>query len=145
MSPSPPSPRAWSIAVGYAGFAYALHKVGASLGYYPRFGWFQVVTHFVSASALALLLVRAGQTASLSPTGLLVFVVVGATVGALAWELVEYLGLYPGLHWWGVDDSLLDLTVDAVGVTVALVRHRDALVPPPGPSPAATAEPASGD
>jgi hypothetical protein len=86
-----------------------------------------MVTHFVSASALALVLLRAGQAVGLSGSDLLALTVVGVAAGAVCWELIEYLDLIPWLHWWGLDDSLLDMTMNTVGLAVVLARHRTAL------------------
>lgn len=131
MPPSTPSTRDWGVAVGYAAFAYGLHKIGAILLFYQRFFWFQMVTHFVSASALALVLLRAGQAVGLSGSDLLTLTVVGVAAGAVCWELIEYLDLIPWLHWWGLDDSLLDMTMNTVGLATVLARHRTALRDPP--------------
>lgn len=121
--------RAWLFAIGFAVFAYSLHKVGASLGYYPRFFWFQLVTHFVSATAMALLLARFGLDTGLRGSRLVLFVVAFSAVGAVGWELTEYFNLWPNLNWWGIEDSLLDLAMDSLGVALVLVLLRTRLRP----------------
>lgn len=121
--------RAWLFAVGFGLFAYAFHSVGARLGYYPRFFWFQMVAHVLSAAAMALLLARFGLDAGLRDRRLVGFVVGFSVVGAVGWELAEYFKLTPGLHWWGIEDSLLDLAMDAIGVAVVLLSLRTRLRP----------------
>lgn len=121
--------RAWAFAIGFGLFAYAFHKAGSILGFYPRFFWFQMVAHFLSAAAMALLLARFGLDAGLRGRRLVGFVVGFSVVGAIGWELVEYYRLVPSLHWWGVEDSLLDLAMDAVGVSVVLLSLRTRLRP----------------
>lgn len=130
-----PRSRAWLLSIAYGVFAYALHKTGAHLGYYPRFWWFQMVTHFVSASALALLLYQAGQTLSLEGGTLVGVVIVLSLLGAVGWELVEYLGVFPDLHWWGPADSLLDMTMNVVGIgsVITVIRARRAHPIDPAP------------
>ncbi|MFB6268122.1 MAG: hypothetical protein ABEI31_10715 [Halodesulfurarchaeum sp.] len=119
-----PTRRTWLLAISYGLFAYGIHKIGVILGYYRGFFWFQLLTHFLSASALALLLLLVGRTLSLSPSSLVVFVLAGSAVGAVGWEVVEYLGVVPWLIWWGPTDSLLDLTNDLIGIVVVLALHR---------------------
>lgn len=124
MPPDRPSLLAWSVAVTYAVGAYAVHRKGVMLGLYPRFFWFQLVTHFLSASAMAVVLVALGRTIRLPSGRLVAFVLACSAFGAVGWELVEYLGIFPRLHWWGVDDSSMDLVVDGVGVGAVLVVER---------------------
>jgi len=130
--------RAWLFAVAFGLFAYGFHKVGAVSGFYPRFFWFQMVAHYLSASAMALLLVRFGLTAGLQGRRLVVFVLAFSLVGAVGWEVVEYLKVFPSLHWWGIEDSLLDLGMDALGVASVLILLRTRirpLVDPGAPTP----------
>lgn len=131
--------RAWLFAVAFGLFAWAFHRVGAVSGYYPRFFWYQMVAHFLSAAAMALLLARFGLDVGLRGRVLVAFVVGFSVVGAVGWEVAEFLAVIPGLHWWGIDDSLLDLAMDAVGVAVVLLSLRtrlrpvvDPTVPTPG-------------
>lgn len=112
--------RAWLFAIAFGVFAYSFHKVGSILGFYPRFFWFQMVAHFLSAAAMAVLLVRFGLAVRVHGTRLVVFVVAFSIVGAVGWELVEYLELRSDLIWWGIEDSLLDLSMDALGVGLVL-------------------------
>ena len=121
--------RAWLFAVGFGVFAYSFHKLGSILGYYPRFFWFQMVAHFLSAMAMALLLARFGLDSGLRGQSLIVFVVGFSIVGAVGWELVEYLELRSDLIWWGIEDSLLDLTMDAIGIAFVLFLLRTRLRP----------------
>lgn len=118
--------RAWLWAAAFGLFAYVFHTVGSAMGYYPRFFWFQMVAHYLSASAMALLLARAGLDSGLRGRGLVGFVVGFSLVGAVGWEVVEYLGIFPSLHWWSVQDSLLDLVMDGFGVAtiIALLGTR---------------------
>lgn len=121
--------RAWLFAVGFGVFAYSFHKVGSILGLYPRFFWFQMVAHLLSAAAMALLLVRFGLVVGLDGRRLVGFIVAFSIVGALGWELVEYLELRSDLIWWGIEDSLLDLSMDALGIGLVLYLLRTRLRP----------------
>lgn len=121
--------RAWLFAIGLGVFAYTFHKIGSILGLYPRFFWFQMVAHFLSATAMALLLARFGLDSGLRGRVLWLFVVVFSIVGAVGWELVEYFELWPTLIWWGIEDSLLDLFMDALGVATILVFLKTRLRP----------------
>lgn len=121
--------RAWAFALSYGFFAFAFHTVGNDTGLYVRFWWFQLLAHFVSASAVALLVARVALDAGLSGRRLVVFVVVFSGVGAVGWEAVEYLGLFENLHFWGFEDSLLDLAADAVGIATVLVLLRTRVRP----------------
>lgn len=122
MPPSPPLPRShpWLVSVGFGTFAYSFHKVGSVLGFYQEFFWFQLVTHLLSSSAMALILLNSGHALGFQGRSLVWFVVVLGFVGAIGWELVEYLEIFPNLIWWGLDDSLLDLAMDAIGVATIL-------------------------
>jgi len=124
MDLSTPTRSTWIAAALYGLGAYSIHKTGVILGWYYDFFWFQLLTHFLSATALALLLLLAGRTLGLSGRRLLTFVVVGAAVGALSWELVEYLKIFPWLIWWGPADSFIDLVFDALGVSTVLLLDR---------------------
>jgi VanZ family protein len=88
---------------------------------YVRYDWFQVAAHFWSATAMALILVVASRSLRLDGFAALAFVVGLSAVGAFGWELVEYLGIFENLHFWGFEDSLIDLTADAIGVGLVLV------------------------
>ena len=121
--------RAWLFALGLGVFAYAFHKVGSVLGLYPRFFWFQMAAHFLSATAMALLLARFGLDTGLRGRALWLFVIGFSIAGAVGWELVEYFELWPTLIWWGIQDSLLDLLMDALGVLTILVLLKTRLRP----------------
>lgn len=116
--------RAWLFAISYGLFAYVFHQIGAESLWYPRFFWYQLVAHFLSASGVALLLARFGISAGLDGRRLLVFVVAFSLAGAIGWEVTEYLGIWRGLHWWGIDDSLLDLSMDLLGIGTVLFVFR---------------------
>ena len=122
MPPSLPLPRrhTWLVSVGFGGFAYSVHKVGSVLGFYQEFFWFQLLTHLLSSSAMALILLNGGHELGFHGRALVWFVVVLGAAGALSWELVEYLEIFPTLIWWGPEDSLLDLLMDALGVATML-------------------------
>ncbi|MFB6163588.1 MAG: hypothetical protein ABEJ31_00340 [Haloarculaceae archaeon] len=112
-------------AVSWGVFAWALHRTGAAAGWYLRYGWFQNLTHACSASALAALLAVAPLWLGYDGRRLAVFVVAGAAVGALGWEVVEYLGLLDPYGIWlqfhSVHDAAVDMTANAVGVTGTLL------------------------
>lgn len=123
MPPSSPIPRRhpWLVSFGFGCFAYSFHKVGSLLGLYQEFFWFQLLTHLLSSSAMALILLNSGHALGFQGRALVWFVIVLGAAGALSWELVEYLEIFSNLIWWGLDDSLLDLLMDAIGV-VAMLR-----------------------
>lgn len=112
--------RAWLAAIGYALFAYGFHTVGNQLGFYVQYWWFQIAAHYVSASAVALVLARTGLDMGLRGRRLVAFVVGFSFLGAIGWEVVEYLAIFENLHFWGIEDSLMDLAADAVGVASVL-------------------------
>lgn len=116
--------RSWFYVLVFAAFAYSFHKVGATLGFYSRFWWFQIVAHYLSAAGVALVLARVGLDARLRGRRLDVFVAVLAALGALGWEVVEYLAVFPFLHFWGVEDMTIDLAADALGVGTVLLLLR---------------------
>lgn len=121
--------RSWFYVLAFAAFAYAFHKVGATLGFYSRFPWFQIAAHYFSATGLALVVARVGLDVGLRGRRLAGFVVVLAALGAVGWEVVEYLAVFPWLHFWGIDDMLIDLVADALGVATVLVLLRTRLRP----------------
>lgn len=121
MNPAKPSRNTWLFAISYGLGAYGIHKYGVIVGLYRSLFWFQMLTHFLSATALALLLVVAGRSLGLSARRLVGFVVIGCLLGAVGWEFVEYLELIPWLIWWGIEDSLLDLLMDGFGVSTVLL------------------------
>lgn len=129
------------LAISYGLLAYAIHKVGVIMGFYQSFFWFQLLTHFLSSTALVLLLLLAGRTLGLDGTGLVAFVIGAWLVGILTWELVEYLDLVPWLIWWGIEDFLVDLASDTVGlltVFVAVRVHGGSAPSDTGPAPASS-------
>jgi hypothetical protein len=108
----------WGIA------AFLVHAIGNETHLYFRFGWFQNLTHAWSASAMAALLAVAGSSRGLRGRRLVLFVLVGSAVGALTWEAVEYVGLLDPfgvpLHFHDVNDMLVDMASNSVGVSVTL-------------------------
>jgi hypothetical protein len=116
--------RGWIWVLSFGLFAYLFHKIGSVSGFYPRFFWFQMLTHYFSASAMALLLARVGLDAELRDRTLVVFVVGFSLVGAGGWELLEYYRVVPSLHWHGIEDSALDLVMDGAGVGTVLFLLR---------------------
>jgi hypothetical protein len=130
--------RAWLFALGYAVFAYAFHSVGNATGLYVRYWWFQLAAHYVSASAVALLVARVGLEIGLRGSKLAAFVVVFAGAGAVGWEVVEFLGLFENLHFWGIEDSAVDLLADAVGIGSVLLLLRTRVRPVLNPDDDAT-------
>jgi hypothetical protein len=116
--------------------ALLVHTVGNETGLYFQFGWYQNLTHAWSASALAGLLAVAGLRLDLRGFRLVAFVIALATVGALTWELVEYVGLLDPLgvplHFHDVNDAMVDMVSNAVGVsaTLGFVWARTGLEPP---------------
>lgn len=122
MPPSTLRPRShpWVWSLGFAGFAYGFHKTGSILGYYQELFWFQLLAHLVSSMALTLLLRNLGVGLGLQGRPLVYTVVGLAVIGSVGWEVVEYLGIFPDLIWWGLGDSLLDLTMDSVGIAAVL-------------------------
>ena len=121
--------RAWLFAIAFGLFAYGFHKVGSVTGLYLEFGWFQIAAHFLSAAAMTVLIARTALDMGLTGRAFLAFVLAFATLGAVGWEVFEYLQIIPSLIWWGIGDSLLDLAVDAVGVATVLVLFRTRLRP----------------
>lgn len=118
---------AWVVAIGFGAFAYSFHKVGALQGWYGRWWWFQIAAHYFSAAGVALLLARVGLDLRLRGPRLVAFVVGLTAVGALGWEVAEYLALFPKLHFWGVDDMLIDLAADSAGILTVLALLRTGL------------------
>lgn len=112
--------RSWGVVILWALFAFSFHSAGNVNGMYERYWWFQVIAHYWSASALAALFARAGLSLGYRGWRLVAFVVGFSAVGALGWELVEYLKLFENLHFHGFDDSAIDLVADSVGVTTVL-------------------------
>jgi hypothetical protein len=129
MSPPTPSTRRrlWAVALVWGLAAYTFHAIGNANGLYVRHWWFQIVAHYWSATALAGLLALTGLSGGLRGRRLAAFVVALTVAGALSWEVVEYLGVFPHLHFHGLGDSLVDVTADAVGLwtVLALLRRRD--------------------
>jgi hypothetical protein len=114
----------WRVAVLWGITAFLVHFIGNETHLYFHFGWFQNLTHALSASALAGFVAVAGLSRGLRGKHLVGFVLVGTAVGAFSWEAVEYLGLLDGfgvpLHFHDVNDMLVDMASNSVGVTLTL-------------------------
>jgi hypothetical protein len=116
----PSRTRDWAVALLWGVCALVFHHWGNTTGLYVRYDWFQVAAHFWSATAMALILVVTARTLHLDGGRAVLFVVVFSAVGALGWELVEYLGIFENLHFWGFRDSFIDLVADTIGVSMVL-------------------------
>lgn len=108
----------------YAATAMLVHAIGM-LGFYDHRGWWDHVTHTLSASLLGGFVHAAARRRGRDPRPRVLGVVVGAGV---LWELVEYaihavsdrLGLEPVLVHYSARDTELDLVFDLVGALLAL-------------------------
>ncbi len=121
--------------------AVFLHAVGA-LGPYEWFGWYDSVTHTLSATIVAgagYASVRAlaeHDDALEIPAGFMaVFVVVFVLAFGVLWEILEFasggvaslVGGEPVLAQYGTRDIVLDLVFDAVGAVVVAALGTDRL------------------
>lgn len=120
--------------------ALCLHVIGMA-GAYEAVGWWDHLTHVVSASlvaAVAYVLVTAVdrhvEALYLPPRLVSVLLVVTAVGLGVVWEALEYvgraaavaLGTDPVLVQYGLGDTMLDLVFDAVGggIVAAIGRRR---------------------
>jgi hypothetical protein len=114
----------WTAAALWGIAAFLVHAIGNETHLYFQFGWFQNVTHAWSASALAGLLAVVGTSRGLRGRRLVTFVLAGTAMAAVAWEAVEYVGLLDPfgvpLHFHDVNDMLVDMASNSVGVSVTL-------------------------
>ncbi|ELZ12539.1 hypothetical protein C479_04062 [Halovivax asiaticus JCM 14624] len=115
--------------------ASVLHAVGA-LGPYTMFGWYDSVTHTVSATlvagagyAIVDAIDRSSEAVDLPGEFRFVFILVFVLAFGVLWEIAEFasagfaslLGGEPVLAQYGTDDIVFDLIYNAVGaVLVAL-------------------------
>jgi hypothetical protein len=116
--------------------ALCLHVFGM-VGAYESIGWWDHLTHFVSASLVAAIayttvtaIDRHVEDLFLPPWTLAVLLTI-VTVGlGVLWEVMEFLGRALAVELgtdtllvqYGLDDTMLDLAVDAVGgVLIAIV------------------------
>lgn len=117
--------RTWWPVVAWAIVAYLVHAVGNDTGLYLRFGWYQNLTHALSASALAGLITVAGLERGYRRTRLVAFVVALSMAGWLGWETVEYFGLLDGfgvpLHFHDFNDAAVDMASNVVGAGATLM------------------------
>lgn len=115
---------AWGVGLLWGLVVYGVHKYGAIVGLYLAYPWFQNLTHAASASGVAVLLGIAGLHWHLQGRRLVLFVLLGTALGAVGWEIVEYLGwmdrfgVYLMFH--SFDDAVVDMASNAVGVATAL-------------------------
>ena len=108
----------------YSGFAMLTHAVGM-LGPYDDEGWWDHVTHTLSASLLAGVVHAAARRRGRNPRPR---VLAAIAVGGVLWELLEYavhaisdrLGLEPVLVPYNARDTLLDLCFNLVGALLVL-------------------------
>lgn len=114
----------WMVGLGWAAAVYSVHKYGALAGWYFTYPWFQNVTHAGSASGVGVLLGLVGLELGYRRGRLLLFVVGLSALGAVGWELVEYLGWLDNygvyLYFHDLNDAAVDMVSNAVGTTVAL-------------------------
>lgn len=123
--PRPTRFGAWVPALAWGVVAYVVHAVGNDVGWYLQFGWYQNLTHGLSASAMAVILAVAGLRRGYRGARLVAFVVALSAALALCWEAVEYFGLLDpygvSLHFHDFNDAMVDMAANAVGVSLALV------------------------
>lgn len=108
----------------YAGVAMLAHAVGM-LGPYDREGWWDHVTHTMSASILGGVAHAAARRRGRDPRPRVLGLVV---VGGVVWELLEYaihavsrrLGIEPLLVPYSRYDTALDLVFNLVGALLVL-------------------------
>lgn len=135
--------------VALAGF---LHSLGM-LGPYDSIGWWDVLTHAVSAALVGALLYAAALVvlAPSSPAPPATAAVVGVTLGLTAavggfWELIELVardledryGVDPVLVHYGWRDTALDLVVDVAAAAVVVLLDVRAFVPLAARAPGVT-------
>jgi hypothetical protein len=135
--------------IAVAGF---LHSFGM-LGPYDTIGWWDHLTHTISATLVAAL-VYAGVIVAIQHSGgvtysrgMISFVTVVLTfVGGMVWELLELVaheignrsGIEPVLVNYGRRDTLVDLLFDIVGALVVVVADLQLFVPAARTLPDAT-------
>lgn len=108
----------------YGGIAMLTHAVGM-LGPYDDEGWWDHVTHTLSASLLAGFVHAVARRRGSDPRPRVLAVVV---VGGVFWELLEYaihavckrIGLEPLLVPYSARDTILDLFFNLVGALLVL-------------------------
>lgn len=118
-------PARWIPGLAWAAFAYGFHKVGARVGWYLAFPWFQNLTHAASASGVAILVGLYGLHRGYRGRRLVLLVVGLTALGAVGWEVVEYFGFMDrfGYHlmFHDFEDAAVDMVSNAVGTTAALL------------------------
>ena len=108
----------------YAGTAMLTHAVGM-LGPYDEEGWWDHVTHTLSASLLAGIVHAAARRRGRNPRPRILAAI---AVGGVLWELLEYaihavckrIGLEPLLVPYSARDTLLDLCFNLIGALLVL-------------------------
>lgn len=121
--------------------AVFLHAVGA-LGPYQQFGWYDSVTHTLSATIVAgagyasvWALDEYDDSLTIPPTFRVVFILVFVMAFGVLWEILEFasagvatvVGGQAVLAQYGVDDIVLDLVFDAVGAVIVATLGADHL------------------
>lgn len=126
-----------TFAVAVAGF---LHSLGM-LGLYESVGWWDHLTHTLSAGIVAALLYAGLLTRLGGSEGVPAAVVVGTVLGTFAvgvgWELLELLArevadrydIEPVLVHYGRRDTALDLVFDLVGALLVVALDVRVFVP----------------
>ncbi len=111
-------------------FIFASVFMGEAFDFYERVWWWDMALHGASAIGFGLIgflfifMLFEGDRYAAPPAALaFIAFCVGVTIGAL-WEVFEYLmDLWFGLNMQksGLDDTMTDLMIDAVGATIGAV------------------------
>lgn len=104
----------------YVSGALTLHVVGVSYGFYGTVGWFDVVTHTLSGSLVAALLLVLLRPVTAEDRVRYLLVVAGVVVAGLGWEMYELS--QPALEVYGFSDSVQDQVANLVGTAGAIVH-----------------------
>lgn len=121
--------------------AVFLHAVGA-LGPYQQFGWYDSITHTLSATIVAgagyssvWALDEYDDSLTIPPTFRVVFILVFVMAFGVLWEILEFasagvatvVGGNAVLAQYGVNDIVFDLIFDAVGAVIVAALGADHL------------------
>ncbi|MCK0167982.1 hypothetical protein MWU52_10510 [Jannaschia sp. S6380] len=117
-----------SFSAGIVLFLAGTLVLGEAMNFYEKLWWWDLLLHFGSAVGLGLLaflmafMVFEGERYAAPPTALAVIAIAGAlAIGAL-WEIFEYgMDTTFGMNMQksGLDDTMHDLIVDALGAAAA--------------------------
>jgi hypothetical protein len=117
-------------------FLHALGTLGlpwSDLSFYQSVGWWDHLTHGLSASVVAAVgyatarsFDEHGDGVSLPPTFMFVFILLFVLAFGVLWEVLEFLitegsaalGLGSFLTQYGLEDTMLDLVFDTVGAVI---------------------------